>query len=181
MTTGPPFDARGVANLLLEMAAERGLTASNIVLQKLLYFAHGVYLTVYGGPLVSGYFEAWKFGPVHPAVYQVFKSAGDSPIDFRARRIDVVSGVTFPIASPDSPEVRGILERVLIAYGTMTPGRLVEISHAKHAPWYYVVNRGASFGMRISDNVIKEKFKHHKVSVGLVPRSGEPRDDSPLA
>jgi hypothetical protein len=65
----------------------------------------------------------------------------------------------------------------------MTPGRLVDISHAKGAPWHFVVDKGRTslaFGMRIPDEVIRERFKHHKVSVGSQPSAGEPREDTPF-
>ena len=75
----PPYDPRAVANLLLDLAGNDKLDVSNLALQKLLYFAHAHFLIRTGHPLVQGGFEAWTYGPVHPAVYQAFKSAGDSP------------------------------------------------------------------------------------------------------
>jgi hypothetical protein len=67
----------------------------------------------------------------------------------------------------------------------MSPGRLVEISHAKGAPWDIVVNKAktsVALGLRIPDNLIKEKFQFHKVSVGQDPRIGElHEEDAPIA
>ncbi len=70
------YDPRAVANLMLDEAKRCGINISNLALQKLLYFAHGIYLTKTKRPLVSGYFEAWQYGPVHPAVYRAFKGSG---------------------------------------------------------------------------------------------------------
>ncbi len=70
MTTAKGHDPRAIANLLLDLADEVGIPIGHVKLQKLIYFAHGVYLLEIGEPLVSGNFEAWQYGPVHPAVYR---------------------------------------------------------------------------------------------------------------
>ena len=64
-----PYDPRSIANLLLDEADRLAINITNLSLQKLLYFAHGLSLIEDGKPLVSGYFEAWQHGPVHPLVY----------------------------------------------------------------------------------------------------------------
>jgi hypothetical protein len=72
----------------------------------------------------------------------------------------------------------------MTSYGRMTAGRLVEISHAKNAPWHFIVNKAktsVALGLRIPDNVIIERFRHHKVSVGAEPTLGEPSEDTPIA
>jgi uncharacterized phage-associated protein len=132
---------------------------------------------------VLGYFEAWQFGPVHPTAYRAFKTAGNQPITFRARRVDPLTGTQSSIPAPKEEQITEIVDRVLGSYGKMTPGRLVEISHAPGAPWHSVVDRarsGTAFGMRITDDLILSRFKYHKVSVGLAPASGEPGEDAPF-
>jgi uncharacterized phage-associated protein len=184
MTSSPPYDPRGVANLLLELAAGEGKSITNLALQKLLYFAHGHFLTTTGDPLVSGYFEAWQYGPVHPLVYRAFDAAGARPIKGRARSIDLITGQQQIVRGPDSPEVVDQLRSILFMYGRMTAGRLVEISHAGKAPWAFIKQKGetgVALGFRIPNDVIKERFKHHKVSVDRDPRYGEPVEDSPFA
>jgi uncharacterized phage-associated protein len=173
-----------VCNLLLEEAGVIQKPVTNLALQKLLYFAHGLHLMETGDPLVSGYFEAWQFGPVHPAAYQAFKSAGSSPIDFFASRRDPLTGASSPLPRLNDIDALVRVRQVLVTYQRMTPGRLVEVSHAEGAPWHFVVNRAKSsgtFGMRIPDSVIKERFKNHKVSVGLIPAIGEPDEEAPYS
>jgi uncharacterized phage-associated protein len=176
------FDPRGIANLMLDEADRSGYRLTNLALQKLLYFAHAIFLIEQKCTLVSGYFEAWEYGPVHPATYQAFKQAGAEPINFRAQRLDVATGVRTEIAPPGDLQVKQHVARIMQSYGRMTPGRLVDISHAKGAPWEFTVNKertSLAFGLRISDNVICERFKHHKVSIGHSPIAGEPREDTP--
>ena len=73
------IDARAICNMMLDVAQEANITVSNLALQKLLYFAHARHLIETKRPLVTGYFEAWQYGPDHPAAYNAFKVTGDSP------------------------------------------------------------------------------------------------------
>jgi uncharacterized phage-associated protein len=176
-------DPRAVANLILEEGQRLERPVSNVALQKLLYFAHGLHLVQRKQPLVSGFFEAWTYGPVHPTVYHCFKSAGDRPITFRAEGIDVLTGESKQLVAPTAPEVLAVIAHVMSSFGTMSAGQLITVSHAKGAPWDHVVEgarQGLALGLRISDSVISERFKFHKVSVSEVHHVGEPGDDSPI-
>ncbi|CAN7258966.1 type VI toxin-antitoxin system SocA family antitoxin [Pararhizobium sp. LjRoot238] len=177
------YDPRAIANLMLDEADRVGIELTNLALQKLLYFAHGLHLIQTKSPLVSGYFEAWQYGPVHPSVYRAFKEAGSTAIKFRAKRQDPLTGQQRDIQLPSDPTLLALMQRVLNSYGRMSPGRLVDLSHAKDSPWAYVVDKArtdVAFGLRIPDIVILDRFRHHKVSIGLEPRSGEPSDDTPF-
>jgi uncharacterized phage-associated protein len=167
---------------MLDEGQRHGRGITNLALQKLLYFAHALFLIERKRPLVSGYFEAWEYGPVHPTAYQAFKSARDKSIDFRATQRHIVSGITSPLPGPGEPEVLSHVARIISQYGAMTPGQLVEISHAKGAPWHFVADRprtGLALGLRISNDTIVSRFKFHKVTVGDVVSTGGPREDSP--
>lgn len=184
-----PYDPRAIANLMLDEAANprygAEISITNLALQKLLYFAHGIHLKRGKGPLVSGYFEAWQYGPVHPAVYRAFKESGSNVITMRAAGRDPLTGHARELLTPIDPEVRELIAEVVLRYGKMSPGRLVDLSHAKGAPWEVVVDKSrtsVAFGMRIPDTVIIDRFQHHKVSVDANPRAGEPpSDDTPFA
>lgn len=184
MNMEPPYDPRAVANLLLDLAAGERKPITNLALQKLLYFAYGHYLVAKGKALLSGYFEAWQYGPVHPLVYRAFEAAGAAPITARARSTNLLSGEQKIVRIIDSPEVEEQLRSTLFFYGRMTAGRLVEISHARNAPWDFIKRKGqagVALGFRIPDDVIRDRFKYHKVSVDAVPRYGEPVEDTPFA
>ena len=171
-----PWDARGVANLLLDRAEDRGVAVSNLALQKLLYFAHGVMLTRHGQPLVDGYFEAWEYGPVHPLLYAAFKSAGRTPIANRAQSRNLRTGETAVVAAPTNRLVRDVIDDVLRAFGDQPPARLVRLSHSKGGPWDIVVNESGTegrLGLRITDILISEHFHRHKVAVGSEPHFGD--------
>lgn len=176
-------DPRIVANYMLDAAAERGIQLTNLALQKLLFFAHAISLTERRAKLVSGYFEAWHYGPVHPAAYRAFKAAGSEPIRFRAEAFDPVSRQSRPLEVLCDQGIKDICDRVVIQFGGMTAGRLVDITHAKGGPWDFVVSsaeNSANIGLRIPDDIIVARLGRQKVSVTPVPRVGEPDEDSPF-
>lgn len=180
--TGQPYDPRAIANLMLDEGHRHGRSITNLALQKLLYFAHALFLIERKRPLVSGYFEAWEFGPVHPAVYQSFKVARDRPITFRALKRNLITGATEEIEAPLEPNVTQHVSRIMAQYGALTPGQLVKISHAKGAPWQFVADKprtGLALGMRIGNDVIEARFKFHKVALLSADISGEPGEDTP--
>lgn len=179
---GCPYDPRTICNLMLEEAG--GVPITNLALQKLLYFAHGLNLIEAKLPLVSGYFEAWQYGPVHPAAYTAFKVAGDRPISFLATRQNPLTGEIIPLSVVADQVVRSRVKRVIALYAGVTPGRLVEISQASGAPWHFIVAKARvsmAFGMRIPNDIIVERFKFHKVSIGPISPIGEPSEDAPFA
>ncbi len=53
---------------------------SNLKLLKLLYYAQGTCMALYGRPLFHEPIEAWFHGPVVPDVYHTYKVYGREPI-----------------------------------------------------------------------------------------------------
>lgn len=178
-----PYDPRSIANLMLDEADRNGINLTNLALQKLLYFAHGIFLNETKQPLVKGYFEAWQYGPVHPLAYKAFRASGSGPIRERAEAQDALTGERKQLCQPDAPAIRQLVQQVLNSYGRLSVGRLVDLSHAKNSPWHHIVDKGrtsVAFGLRIPDAVILERFKFHKISIGLAPAAGEPSEDTPF-
>lgn len=180
--TSSPYDPRSICNLMLDEAD--GVPITNLALQKLLYFVHGLHLIETKTPLVMGYFEAWQHGPVHPAAYSAFKAAGNTPISFRATRQNPLTGEVLPFSAICDRDVKEHLRRIMALYGRMNAGSLVDISHATGAPWHFIVAKARAsmaFGMRIPDDIIAKRFKFHKVAIGPAASTGEPGEDAPFA
>lgn len=178
-----PYDPRSMANLLLDEADRLAITVTNLSLQKLLYFAHGLSLTEDGKPLVSGYFEAWQHGPVHPLVYHAFKDAGRSHISFRAKGVDILTGQSRSLPVIDDPQALRFVLKVLIAYGRLSPGSLIDVTHAKGGPWDFIVKKSEHsivLGMRIPDDVILERFKNHVRSLNATTPTDGPHEIRPF-
>ena len=178
------FDARAVANLILDLAAADGREVSNLVLQKLVYFAHGRYLSESRSPLVFGEFEAWQYGPVHPHVYSAFQDHGKAAIKTRAESVDPVSGTRKPIPPITDPYALSVIEAVYSSLRSRSPSNLVAVSHAKNAPWRFVVDRAGrreSISLRIPNEIIRERFRHHAISLSGDKEGDIPDENTPFA
>ncbi len=57
-------------------------TISNLKLQKLLYYAQGIFLAINDEPLFEEPILAWAHGPVVESVYHEYKAYGSSGIEF---------------------------------------------------------------------------------------------------
>ena len=174
------YDPRAIANLIIQVIHN---PPTHLSLQKLLYFAHGAYLLRKGRPLVTGYFEAWNYGPVHPAVYSAFKSFGTKPITSPALGKDIRTGRMKSIPLPCDDEVLRMVKRVVNSLEDLTPGQLVALSHAKDGPWYQVYRRSKHehmLGLRISNDAIRERYRAHWFPADKLEFVDEPTEDSPL-
>lgn len=180
----PPFDARSVANLILELAERDGRSVSNLVLQKLAYFAHGTFLSRTGKPLVSGDFEAWKHGPVHPHIYHAFKDHGAEAIRGRAEIVNPVTQQRRPLPEIHDPAIRNVIEDVYRSLRHRSPAALRAVSHAKNTPWWVVVQRAErreSVSLRIPNALVQERFRFHAISMPPGDSSEEvPNENSPF-
>ncbi|MEP2758840.1 MAG: type II toxin-antitoxin system antitoxin SocA domain-containing protein [Hyphomicrobiales bacterium] len=176
--TSELLDPRCVANLILDKADEKGFGLTHIQLQKILYFVHGLHLVRYNHPLVRGAFEAWTYGPVHTLIYDEFKSAGSAEIAHRATKEDLFTGERTPVPKIEDERILSLVDDILNTLGQMSAGQLVELSHAKSGPWGWVVGkshtiygkigvgaRNESFGLRISDKLIRERYRYHWVDL----------------
>jgi uncharacterized phage-associated protein len=175
-------DPRAVANHILDEGEHCRTFFSNLALQKLLYFAHAISLVENKKPLVNGYFEAWRFGPVHPVVNKSFKCFGAAPIVGRATAFDPVNRIEKELQALEDSQSIEVCGRVVRTLGRLSVGRLVELSHARGGPWDHVVSSAktsSKIGLRIPDSLIVERHVNLKVVVGDTPKPGEPYEDAP--
>ena len=86
-------DGRAIANYMLQFAMGRDIPLTNLQLQKIIFFAHGTYLTQFNSPLVINRFEAWEHGPVIPELYHALKQYGDRNIKSAVTRYDLESRI----------------------------------------------------------------------------------------
>ena len=161
-----PYPAAAVANEFLALAKAEGKVLTPMKLQKLVYFAHGWCLALTGKPLIREHVEAWRYGPVIPAIYHEFKEAGNGPISSEA--IDLVNEggkMCFKAASlddyPDDDErtnARQIIARVFALYDKYTASQLSNSTHADGTPWQQVYRDGER-KLLISNDTIKTYFQ----------------------
>ncbi|WP_315719910.1 MULTISPECIES: Panacea domain-containing protein [unclassified Bradyrhizobium] len=177
------FDARAIANLVLTEGWERGLAISNLKLQKLIFLCHALLLVERNRDLFRGDFVAWKFGPVHPDVYDAFKHFRERPIDRLAMRVNPVTEEQAEIPPITDLDVRDVVNKVVAFYGSWTAAKLVTLTHAEGGPWDVVVKaamNNANVGLRISSKMIEQRFKYLWFGAKRELNSEEPYEDQPL-
>ncbi|MDA7959251.1 MAG: DUF4065 domain-containing protein [Nitrosopumilus sp.] len=130
---------------------------------KLVYISHGYTLALENRRLVRDRIEAWKYGPVVPAIYHALKHNGGSRVsrlqysntgvgsESMRERADFFESV---IGLKD----RGVIDRVLECYGHLTGRDLSGITHAKGTPWSECY-RPDGLHISIPDGMIKKHYK----------------------
>jgi uncharacterized phage-associated protein len=153
------YDARAVANYFLELAKPEGIPITPMGIQKLVYFAHGWLLAVYGRPLISQRIEAWDYGPVILDLYKEFRHFGDRPITEPAKAIQM-TGTRFRVTYPEipkyqDPEVAHLIDQIWGAYKHFTAIQLSNMTHLPGSPWSIARTNNQPF---IDDDSIKIYF-----------------------
>jgi uncharacterized phage-associated protein len=125
-----PITALQLGSELVRRSAARGQPLTNLSAQKLAYFAHGWHLALLGEPLIMENFEAWRYGPVLPELYHVFKVFSGNPIPPDHPLIEQQPRLD------DASMSAQLIERVLDVYSGYGSSGLVSISHDPSGPWY---------------------------------------------
>lgn len=116
MTLYSVFD---IANFFLHEAEKDGEMLSNLKLQKLVYYAQGLHLALFGEPIFKEKVIAWNYGPVVPELYGAYKEHGSGGIscnnNFDPKSID--------------KKIRDFLKEVYTAFGQFSAVRLMELTH----------------------------------------------------
>jgi len=161
MSSSAPYDARAVANLLLELADEKNLRLTQVAIIKLLYFAHGWYLVVYRKPLILQEFEAWQHGPVVKVVRDAFKTYESAPITGRATKLDIYTNQRTVVDSNVSFDDGRFIRSIFDAYHVYDAWELSDMTHEPGSPWDRIWNSSAPIGrlaLRIKNEDIQAHF-----------------------
>jgi uncharacterized phage-associated protein len=156
-----PYDARAVANYLLDYADARKVSLTQISLLKLLYFCQGWYLFYKHAPLIRNEFEAWENGPVVRVVRDAFKRHGKTTITSRADKFDIETGEILRVIPNLTEEDRKFVEKIFESYQGFGPWELRDLTHEAGSPWDRLWNSTSSvarFGLRIKNDEILEHF-----------------------
>jgi uncharacterized phage-associated protein len=156
-----PYDARAVANFILDLGDLLTLPVTQLQLQKTLYFAHGWYLAQTNKPLVRQNFEAWKHGPVVKVVWDSFKDSGSQPISTRATRKDLSTGIIEEVVDNIAPADQHFVRDMFRTYCPLNGWTLSEMSHIENGPWRTVWQPDqpiGRLGLRIRNDEIRRFF-----------------------
>jgi uncharacterized phage-associated protein len=156
------FDAREVANFLLDYAESHHRPITHLSLQKILFFCHGWYLARFDEPLISEPVEAWAHGPVYRSVYHCLKSSKNEYIKTRARKMDYSTGDCQVIAYNFDDDVGEFIQNIFDLYSRYKASDLRQMSHVKGGPWETIWSKAGSHpiaGMRIPDEITKVFYR----------------------
>lgn len=160
------YDVRDITNFILDCVDDRKTEVSNLALQKLLYFVHGWFSSVYDEPLIRSKFESWQLGPVQRVIYDQFKQFGDAPIkNHRARFLDPATGENIYRKPVIDDSHAGLIQVILERYVRFSASQLVNLSHVEDGPWETVWEQSEDYvfpGMRIPDELISRHFRSLK-------------------
>lgn len=119
------YSALDIANKLLHRAwvDESSELLSNMKLQKLLYYQQGFHLAYFGTPLFKEDIVAWPYGPVVPAVYDVYKSFGRAGIEPQGEPLCL-----------DNEKEENLFNEVFEVYNQFSAAGLVSQTHSE-SPW----------------------------------------------
>lgn len=130
-----------VTNFLLnlrdnDMESGKYYSLSNLKMQKLLYFCHGIFSAANQGNalIVDENFEAWRYGPVIPSAYFRFNMYGQN---------DIPKTETGNFTGLQSNEIN-VIQNVWNNLKHRSAFELVEASHVPDGPWHdvYYGNNG---------------------------------------
>lgn len=120
---------------------------TNLKLQKLLYYAQGIYLAENDKPLFNEKIIAWEHGPVVKEVYDKYKKFGGNGIEF------VGSNISF------SDGIESFLEKIYNHFAQYSAWKLRNMTHDEN-PWI-----ATQQNYEIKHDLLKEFFKNN--SYGL--------------
>lgn len=127
-----------------------GLT--HLKLQKLLYYAQGISLSLNNNVLFNDQIEAWNHGPVIKSVFEKFckKGRNEITIEDSPSSVDVIRKI-----EADTP-VREALNMTYDNFAIYTAWQLRNMTHEKGTPWYQTYKPGKN--KKISVDLIKKYF-----------------------
>ena len=150
-------DSRAVANEILKIGREKGISMSMMKLIKLVYFAHAWMLGLTGKPLCSDPVEAWKYGPVFRELYGNLPYKGSEII--RAPICNYLNNK--PYIEEFTGEEKEIISNVVNAYGKINAFGLSDLTHRIGTPWYHTVKENGYWGE--IDNALIQQYYGDKV------------------
>ena len=146
-------DSRVVANEILRIGGEKGVSMSMMKLIKLVYFAHAWMLGLTGEPLCSDPVEAWPYGPVFRRLYNDLPYEGSQVITDRIKTPwgDIYAGAF-------SANESAIMSRVVDVYGNLDAFQLSDITHRPGTPWYQTRQQKGKF-QEIDNGMIQAYYE----------------------
>lgn len=159
-------DIRALANWFLARFKAAGRKVTNLSLNKILYLAIERGIIEKGILFSPAKIEAWKHGPVFREIYHASKHEGREAITGAFKRFDLESRQFVAVEAEFSPDDTLFLESIFDDFGSLSAGKLVDITHEIGSPWHAVwqSGRNVNFGMEITKQLILSRAKGSRAS-----------------
>jgi uncharacterized phage-associated protein len=138
------FFIRVASKKMVDENVPEGIT--HLKLQKMLYFAQAVYLSLYNKTLFNEEIQAWQYGPVIKEVYSKYSRNKNKSL--------TTQDLTHEIKDTKIAE---FLKSVWDLFGKYSAFELINISHS-HAPWKDAYVEGKK-DIIIEKAVIRDYYK----------------------
>ena len=125
---------------------------THLKLQKLLYYAQGVYMSLNNGELLfDNEIVAWPHGPVVEEVYNKYKSNGRSEIETKLNTDEITK-----MSLVDSNEkAKKALELTYKEFGCYTAWQLREKTHELGTPWNQISTTKGLYNIIPNEIILK--------------------------
>jgi uncharacterized phage-associated protein len=146
-----------IAGQFVNLGIKESNPVTQMKLQKMVFFAHGLHLAINNGdPLIREKFLAWKFGPVVPTIYQLYKKWGNAPIIERTSIL--VNSQPLEYFSELSESALEAINNTWEITKDVDAVTLSNWSHSPNSPWAITYKNIGENGV-IDDNLIKNYFE----------------------
>ena len=153
------YSASIIAYAFVKKGIDSGNPISQMKLQKMVYFSHGLHLALHHRPLIKDAIQAWKFGPVIPEIYREYKLYGSGPIiDFKWAK-----NPFFPEDNPLKELDYDAIETINSTWAALSDWDAVQLSNWTHldgSPWQKYYKEGVS-DIIIPQAEMEEYFKQY--------------------
>jgi uncharacterized phage-associated protein len=149
------YPASLIAYAFVKKGIDEGKFVTQMKLQKLVYFAQGYHLAKYNEPLIKENFQAWKYGPVVPEIYEDFKLYGSKLITDTASFLPAGTDQKRYLLDTTAIDSIQYTWNVLKDYSAMA---LSNWTHQPRTPWSNVYNP-AEKSTPINNNDIQKYFE----------------------
>lgn len=151
-----PYQPLALANEFICFDRDGGI--SHMKLQKLVYFAHGWWLTGEEGSILDEDPEVWRHGPVFNSMYKVLSGFGAARI---SAPIPSLFGERPPRVDENDVRAFELIRFIWGRYGRMSAFELSDMTHSRGSAWQVMAERynyNVPTHLKIDRELIRSEF-----------------------
>jgi uncharacterized phage-associated protein len=134
------YSAKDIARYVIAIFNRKRKPITNLKLQKILYYIQVAFMRKSGEPAFTDEIQAWRHGPVIPAVYYEYNQYVAEPIDLTCNVDDL------QIEAKDQETINEIIDQ----YENTPAWTLVDYTHREY-PWNHCYQEGANNPISLED------------------------------